>query len=105
MIIKLLLITITVSLIVDISGIIDSIKYAISKFLKCEPHQIRLKPFDCSLCMSFWTEMAYLIYNNNITLVNITLAILFACYSSLVSEIYYTIKDIIIKVLVWINKL
>ena len=36
-------------------GIIDEIKILIWKWLRKEPYkEYRLKPLDCSLCMSFW---------------------------------------------------
>lgn len=49
--------------IVDISGIVDTIKQVIWRWLfkDREYREFRLKPFDCSLCLSFWSGLIYLL--------------------------------------------
>ena len=56
MIINLLLINLIISYIIDISGAVDSIKSTIKKVLtkgKMSDPNYNIKPFDCSLCMTF----------------------------------------------------
>lgn len=63
MCIDLLMIAIIVCFIVDISGIIDSVKRMIWKWIfndKIVYSDFRLKPFDCSLCLTFWCGLIYL---------------------------------------------
>lgn len=53
--------------IIDISGVIEEIKKYLFKLIKgknVEYYGYSLKPFDCSLCMTFWIIIIYLIYNN-----------------------------------------
>lgn len=103
--IDLLYITIVVSLIVDVSGIIDSIKNSLSKLLNCKPHQITLKPFECSLCSTFWCGLIYLIHYNELTLPNMAILMGLASSSSLISETFFTIKELTQKILWKINNI
>lgn len=56
---ELLLLAIIVVFIVDISGIVDTMKRALSRWLSVKIE--RIKPFDCSLCMVWWCGLAYLL--------------------------------------------
>ena len=64
MIPNLIFIWIIAVIVIDISGIMDSVKYGLSKFLtkgKITTTDYRIKPFACSFCMNFWTGLVYLI--------------------------------------------
>lgn len=63
---ELLVITVIVCYIVDITGIVDSIKSALKSWLKIKG-DVHLKPFDCSLCMTHWISLIYVLLNNIIT--------------------------------------
>lgn len=56
---ELLLLATVVVFIIDISGIVDTFKRALSRWLSVKIE--RIKPFDCSLCMVWWCGLAYLI--------------------------------------------
>lgn len=61
---ELVLISIMICFIVDLSGITGSIKWLLWErvFNKIgNPENIKMKPFDCSLCMTFWVGIIYLI--------------------------------------------
>ena len=61
---KLLCIQLICVLIIDISGFIDSVKWGVSKWLtkgKIQTTDYRIKPFDCSLCMTWWSCLIYMI--------------------------------------------
>jgi len=54
-ILQALLLTFSIVFIIDFSGIVDSFKRFIWKLFNKIPYQYyRLKPIDCSLCMTFW---------------------------------------------------
>lgn len=57
--IDILCLAVVVTYIVDISGIIDSLKWALGRWLNITVG--RIKPFDCSLCMTWWVGLAYII--------------------------------------------
>lgn len=58
---NLIYITFITVFIVDLSGFIASLRHGLSEYLKVSPDRIRLKPLDCSLCLSFWAQFIYLI--------------------------------------------
>lgn len=96
---EVLVISAIISFIVDISGVIDSIKYAIWRWAfdgEREYKDFNLKPFDCSLCMTFWVGLIYII----ITGFSIWL-LLWVCFCALISnvlgDIMLMIKDLLIK--------
>lgn len=57
----LLMITTIVCFLVDVSGIVDSIESMLSRW-RGKPCRL-IKPFSCSLCMSFWIGLIYILFN------------------------------------------
>lgn len=107
-ILSLFLIQVIVCCIVDISGIIDSLKWLIWK-LFCKgigkPENITLKPIDCSCCMTFWSGLVYLICTGNITLPYLAILLLFAVLASNTTGFILTLKDGLVKLEMAIQKL
>lgn len=101
MLMELLMISIIVCFIIDISGFIENVKYMIWKWVfngKKEYQEFRLKPFDCSLCMSWWIGLIWILCNGQFTLLNILLVSLFAALSENISNMIIIIKQLIHKV-------
>lgn len=104
MVIDLLFITVVVVFIIDLSGVITKIKHLISLILtngKIIKDNYSIKPFDCSLCMTFWIGLIY-ISLVKFTLLNLCLVCLFAFFTTVIKDILYLLKDIII---ILINKI
>jgi hypothetical protein len=95
MILELLLITTIICFIIDISGIIESMEWWLSKWLKvnCKIP----KPFSCSLCMSFWIGIIW-ISIFEFTLLNLLFVCLFAALSENISKMLVIIKGFISEV-------
>lgn len=91
-----LYITLIIIFIVDISGFIDSIKYLLSKILGF--NVTKLKPIDCSLCLTFWSTLIYTILTD-LTLFNILLCCVFSYSTTYILELVYLMKDLYIKIL------
>ena len=96
MILNLLLITLIIVFIIDLSGIIDSIEEALSKWLKGKARVP--KPFSCSLCMSWWTNLIVLLCLHQFTLVNISIVALFA----LLTPVFSTFMVLVRETLIWV---
>lgn len=96
-IINIILITFIVTFIVDISGFIDSVKYFIWKrYIKIgDYHNITFKPFTCSLCMSFWSGLIYLLLTNHFTIPFVAFVTLCSMLSSNFSDLQQYIKDLV----------
>lgn len=105
MIIDLILIQLIIVFIIDLSGVVDSIKLFVSKHLtknKIVTTNFSLKPFDCSLCSTWWIGLIYLLICHSFTIPYIALVALLSFLTPLSSSILLLIKDLAIFL---INKL
>ena len=84
-------------LVIDISGFVHSIKVAIGKFLGISPNSFRMKPFDCSFCMTFWVSMIYLLVAGRFTLVNIAIVLLMCCLTTPLKNLVMSVRDKLTK--------
>lgn len=111
MVIDMLFITVIVCFIVDCSGVMTDIRRLISRLIHkrtkiyVEPSSLALKPFGCSLCVTWWTCLFYLLYMGEFTLAYMCLAAVYALMSSNVSGLLLTVKDIMSTVENLIQKL
>lgn len=97
-ILNLFLITFIVVFIVDVSGAVDSLKSGLKWVLtkgKMSHSDYRLKPFDCSLCTSFWIGLIYLLCTSNFTIPYITCVCLLSASTGLLKDIWFLCEDII----------
>lgn len=105
MILNLFIIAVITVFIIDISGFVNEVKLMISKWLtkgKIISADWDLKPFTCSLCMTFWIGLIYIICLNQFTLLNLLLVCVFSFLTPVINETLLLIKDLIIKL---INKI
>ena len=84
-------------LVIDISGFVHSIKAAIGKYLKISPNSFRIKPFDCSFCMTFWISVIYLLVVGRFTLVNIAVVLLLCCLTTPLKNLVMSVRDKLTK--------
>ena len=84
-------------LVIDISGFVHSIKAAIGKYLGISPNSFRIKPFDCSFCMTFWISMIYLLVVGRFTLVNIAIVLLLCCLTTPLKNFVMSLMDKLTK--------
>lgn len=95
MILDLFLITIIICFIIDISGIIETIEWWLSKWLKV-PCKVP-RPFSCSLCMTFWVGLIWTgIFD--FTLLNLVYVCLLAALSEQISNFIIIIKQLVHRV-------
>lgn len=64
----------------------------------------RLKPIDCSLCMTFWIGIIYLLIVNEFTLPYFGFVCLLACFSNLIKSSILLVEDIFTKIIQFIYK-
>lgn len=102
-IVNMLIITAVVCFIVDLSGIVDTIKHFLwKKYINAgDYHNLALKPLDCSLCMTWWSCLLYIILSGHFTIPYIGLCAGLALISSNVSDLLRYVKDFF----VWITNL
>lgn len=105
---ELLCIQLICVLVIDLSGFIDSVKFGISKILtkgKIPTADYRIKPIDCSLCMTFWTGLIYVICMGQFSLFLLAYILLLAIMTTVVKEIIVLIRDILIYIVTKIENL
>ena len=91
--------------IIDYSGFVDEISETITKILH-SPFKIHIpKPLSCSLCMTFWTGLIYLFFNNGFSLINVSYLCLFSALTILELAVFTLIKSLIEKIIFKINNL
>lgn len=98
----LILISTIVVFIVDISGAIDSLKSGLKWILtkgKMKNSDYRLKPIDCSLCMTFWSGIIYLLVVQQFTLPYLAFVCLLACFSGIIKSTILLVEDILVKII------
>lgn len=84
-------------IVIDISGFVHSIKAAIGKYLGISPNSFRIKPFDCSFCMTFWVSVIYLLVVGRFTLVNIAIVLLLCCLTTPLKNLVMSVRDKLTK--------
>lgn len=99
-ILSLLLIQVIVVFIVDISGAIDSLKSGLKWLLtkgKMNSSNYILKPFDCSLCMTWWCSLIYLLCVGKFTIPYIAFAAFQCSFCAQIKDTIYMLGDLYTK--------
>lgn len=95
----ILFLTLIVVFIVDASGFTDSWLDALSRWLK---HRVNsFKPFSCSLCMTWWSGIVYLIATGRFCLPLIAYVAGLAFLSGTISDLFIFIRETILR---WIRQ-
>lgn len=89
--VNLLALAMVVAYITELSGIIDSLKWSLSKWLGVTVS--RLKPFDCSLCMTWWCGLIYIICVGECSVINIAVVALLSALAHNIAEAIMLISD------------
>ena len=94
---QLLLVAAVTIYIVDLSGFTQSWRSAVAGWLKISESSIRpLKPFDCSLCMTWWVCLIYALIEGQLSLPVIA-------YSALLSFLSVPIGQAMIFIREWLS--
>ena len=108
---NLFFITLVICFVVDCSGIMTDIRKAVANKIykktkmKVDYNELKLKPIGCSLCMTWWTGIIYLLCISEFTILNLTIVALLALLSSNISGLMLTMKDYISAFENWLQKL
>lgn len=100
MIIQLLLISTIWTLILDLCGFsltVDKFLYRLIYKKRTFRDDAHFPPFDCSLCMTFWTGLLFLLLNHSLTIFYIVMLLLFAWSTTIQKDLLILFKDLIIK--------
>lgn len=89
-----IMITVMIVFVVDYSGVMDTIKRWIWRWLNGnKPYQsFSLKPFDCSLCMSWWVNLIVLLCNG-ISMVGMMYVVICCICTQFIYDMMIIIKE------------
>ena len=96
---NIILITVTVTLIIDVSGFADTIRRFFTALGKRTP-----KLFVCSLCLSFWCQMIYLVITNSLNLFYIAYALVLSNLTPIIKGLWELVFDALNFVIVWASR-
>ena len=97
--VKIMLTAWLVVFVVDLSGFTQSWKAALGRWLHVDPSNLRCKPFDCSLCMTFWTTLAVTLIAGELSFVTVAFCALCALFADTMATTTTLIKDAILATL------
>lgn len=87
----LLLLAVVIVYIIDVSGVMESIKGALSRWLGAKVSRIR--PFDCSLCMIWWAGIIYIIAVGEFSLPTLTWVAFLSAMSTRIHRAIQFLQD------------
>ena len=96
--IDLLLLTTILVFVIDLSGFTTSIQTILKKWLKTNK-DIVIKPFMCSLCMTFWSGIIYAMVMHSLTIPILAYITLLAFMTPVIKDMLKLIQDFIIAVI------
>ena len=108
---NLFLLTTIICFVVDCSGIMTDIRKFAANIIykktkmKVDYNELKLKPIGCSLCMTWWTGIIYLICVGEFTILNLAFVAMLALLSSNISGLLLTFKDYLATFESWLQKL
>lgn len=90
------LIQILICFIIDLSGFIQEMESALSKWLhfKC----VIPKPFSCSLCMGWWTNLVFLLVTGQFSLILVVFVAIISFASKNISGFIRWISELLVKI-------
>ena len=102
---NLLLIGVIVTFCIDTSGFYREFTSMISGWLTkgVIKKPIMKKPWCCSLCMTFWCGLAYIIISNCFSIQMVAYLCLVAYFTPIYNDLMILAKDLIIKIITKLN--
>lgn len=107
--INLFILTCIIVFVVDLSGFVDEmVKRLYYKYIKVGDYHTlipKLKPLTCSLCLTFWAGIIYLLITSQFSILMLGYVCLLAFLSPIIGDILVLLKDVINKIINLIYKL
>ena len=99
--INCLLITIFFVIVIDQLHFVDDITSVISGWMTNGKIKkpISLKPFSCSTCMSWWTNLAYIIITNQFSILMVLYILTLSWTTPIISSILALVKNLFLKMI------
>lgn len=91
----------------DVSGFWQEATAAVKAWLTRGQFRtpIDIKPFSCSLCMTFWTGIVYLVFTDSLTLPLTAYVCLVAMLTPRIADLLHVVDNLLAKIFNQINKI
>lgn len=80
--------------IIDVSGFVQEVKRFLASKRIIQNAYVSLKPFDCSLCATWWCGILYLLFSFNFSLFGLFILSVMAAYTSAMAAIMLFAVDL-----------
>lgn len=94
---------VVVVVIIDLSGVTESIKKAIRRYLHIRG-EVSIKPFDCSFCMFHWLGLGVLLFYGQLTLGSYMCVCIGCLLTSPTALLLTSIIDLLEKFISWTQR-
>lgn len=104
--IDILLIAVICVIIIDLSGVTDSIKSALKRIVtkgRMSDPNYSLKPIDCSFCITFWTGLIYMLITHSLTLWMTAYLLCICVMTPVIKDILILIKETLLKIIRYLS--
>ena len=95
MIIDLILIQVIVVILIDISGIVQSVEGLIARLLSLK--KVSIYMLECSFCMNHHTAFIYLLLTGALSLKTYAIVLVLCFFTSITKDLLWGIRDRLIK--------
>lgn len=98
----LLFIAVIVVAIVDISGVVDSIKSALKRWAtggRMSDPNYSLKPIDCSFCLNFYAGLIYLLCVHSLSLMMIAYLLGLCVMTPVIQGFIILVRETMLKII------
>ena len=95
MIIDLLLIQVIVVILIDISGIVQSVEGLIARLLSLK--KVSIYMLECSFCINHHTAVIYLLLTGSLSLKNYCFVLILSFLTSVTKDLLWGVRDRLIK--------
>ena len=91
--------------VLDYAGFVNELERYFGVFSRSKAPKKIPKPFSCSLCMTFWTGIVYLLIINQLSFLNLFFVVINCSLTKVYLHIIYTVRDFIDRILCLFDKL
>ena len=95
--INILLIGVIWVFIIDVSGVIEEAESFLTRQLRFKAHIP--KPFSCSLCMTFWSGLVYLLFKGCFSWLLMSYVCLVALLTPVISDLMILLRETLRKLI------
>lgn len=79
--------------VIDLSGFVESIDWGLQKWLGSPLYHLP-KPFSCSMCLTTWSCLIYMLIYGCFSLYGVAAALIIALFTPVIEHIITIIRDI-----------